>query len=113
MSKIFITNHFFTQAKRLKKKFLHLKTDLIKALKSFKPEKEIHLGKSIFKIRIKSQDINKGKSGGIRCYIYLYRKKGLIVPLCIYFKSEKESLSKNELEYHSAKMIEELAEHFG
>lgn len=112
MSKILVTKHFFNQAKRLKKKLPHLNKDLIKSLKLFEPEKEIHIGRSIFKIRIKSTDLNKGKSGGLRGYIYLYTKKDLLVPICIYLKSEKESLSQNELEHHTGKILEELAEQF-
>ncbi len=105
---ILITKYFSQQAKNLKRKFPHLKEDLIKNLKSFIPENEIHIKKSIFKIRIKSQDLNKGKSGGLRSYIYLYRQKSLIIPICIYFKSEQESITEKALDFHFKKTLEEI-----
>ncbi len=105
---ILITRYFLQQAKKLKRKFPHLKEDLIRNLKFFVPENEIHIGKSIFKIRIKSQDLNKGKSGGLRSYIYLYRQKSLIVPICIYFKSEQESMTERALDFHFKKTLEEI-----
>lgn len=106
--KIYISKHFVKQAKKLKKKFPHIKDDLVEALKFFKPDNEIHIGKSIFKLRIKSQDLNKGKSASLRCYVYLYRKKDLLTPICIYFKSENSIVSANELQFHFTSIIEEL-----
>lgn len=54
--------------------------------------------------------MKKGKSGAFRCYIYLYRKKELFVPVYIYIKSEKEMLTENELAYHFGKTIEEVSQ---
>lgn len=73
-------------------------------------ENEIYIGKAIYKIRVKSTDNNKGKSGGLRSYIYLYRKKDLLVPLCIYPKSAKENITENELKVYVDLAIQELAE---
>ena len=106
--KIIVTKHFFNQAKRLKKRFPDLKKDLIKSLKSFKPEKENHIGRSIYKIRIKSTNLQKGKSGGLRLYTYLYKTKKLLIPICIYSKSDKENLSLNELDHHFQKATQEI-----
>lgn len=108
--KVFITQHFLHQSKRLTKKLPHLKEDLIAKLNSFLPEKETHIGRSVYKIRIKSRDLNKGKSGGLRSYVYLYRKKDLIVPLCIYFKSEQEMVGEKELGFHLQRTAEEVVE---
>ncbi|MDD3861741.1 MAG: hypothetical protein PHP74_02520, partial [Candidatus Gracilibacteria bacterium] len=94
------TNHFKKQIKRLQEKFPKLKKDLIEELKSFELKQWIYIGKSIYKIRIKSSDQNRGKSGGLRSYAYFYIKKDLLVPLCIYSKNEVSSISQNELEYH-------------
>ncbi len=107
---ILITKYFSQQAKNLKRKFPHLKEDLIKTLKLFVPENEIHIGKSIFKIRIKSQDLNKGKAGGLRSYVYLYRQKSLIIPTCIYFKSEQEGITEKILDFHFKKTLAEICE---
>lgn len=106
--KIFFSKYFKNQLKKLKKKFPKIKEDLLDKLNNLNIEEEIHIGRSIFKIRIKSSDLNKGKSGGFRSYIYLYRRKDLLVPLCIYHKSQKENISENELRYYFDRAIEEL-----
>lgn len=106
--KPFLTNYFKKQIKKLESKLPHIRDDLFEKLDSFVPTNEIHIGKSIYKIRIKSRDLNKGKSGGLRSYIYAYRKKDLLVPLCIYFKSAQESINKKELEIHFDNTSEEI-----
>ncbi|MBI2453897.1 hypothetical protein HYV58_01825 [Candidatus Peregrinibacteria bacterium] len=108
MMPIFLTEHFKRQMKQLEKKFPHVKEDVFAVLKTLKIENEISIGRSIYKIRIGSRDMKRGKSGAFRSYIYLYRKKNFLVPLCIYVKSSQESLTENELHYHFAKAIEEL-----
>ncbi len=105
---IFFSNHFKKQIKKFQNKFPHIKKDLLQKTNTFNPENEIHVGKSIYKIRIKSSDLNKGKSGGLRSYIYLYRKRNLLAPVYIYFKSDQESLSQKELEFHFNKTTEEI-----
>ena len=105
---VFVTLHFFKQLKNLKKKFPNIKNDLISSLKIFNPEQEICIGRSIYKIRIKSSDMNKGKSGGFRSYIYLFKKKDFLVPLCIYAKNQKENITSNDLQYHLDKTLGEL-----
>ena len=106
--KLFFANHFKRQLKKLVKKFPHAKKDLLLRLKNIDLKNEIHMGKSIYKIRIKSADQNKGKSGELRCYLYAYVKKNLLIPLCIYSKNQEESISENELQHHFDKTIEEL-----
>ncbi len=105
---IFFSEHFKKQLKRLKKKFPHIKEDLLKIIDSFKPAQNIHIGKSIYKIRIPASDMQKGKSSGFRSYMFLYIKKDMLVPLCIYAKSETENITENELEYHFNQAFEEI-----
>ena len=56
--------------------------------------------------------MKKGKSGGFRSYLFLYLKKDILVPLCIYPKSETESITENELEYHFLQTFEEIKNTF-
>lgn len=106
--KIFFTEHFKRQLKRLQKKFSHTKEDLLERLENLRIENEISIGRSIYKIRISSRDMKKGKKGGFRAYIYFYVKKNLLLPLYIYAKSEKETISENELQYHFDQTIREV-----
>lgn len=106
--KIYFTHHFKSQLKKLKKKYPKVNDDLLAALETINLEREIYIGKSIYKIRIKSRDQKKGKSGGFRAYIFLYRSKGGLIPLCIYPKTTKESITENELMYHLDKVNNNL-----
>lgn len=107
--KTFVSESFKKQIKRLRKKYPHVVDDLLQIIETFDPNNSIVIGNGIFKIRIASRDMKKGKSGGFRAYVYVYYKKNLLVPLCIYPKSETESISENELKYHFDQTIEELA----
>lgn len=102
------TVYFKSQLKRLKKKYPNVVDDLLSAINDFNVFSSTAIGRSIYKIRIASSDMNKGKSGGFRAYIYLYVKKDILVPLCIYPKSETESISSNELELHFKNTIAEF-----
>ncbi len=92
-----LSKTFSSQLSKLEKKFRSIKKDVFIALTNFNLEHAIHITKGIFKIRINSSDINKGKSGTFRVYIYIKTSKGVIMPLCIYLKSECESISMNEV----------------
>jgi mRNA-degrading endonuclease RelE of RelBE toxin-antitoxin system len=105
---ILFSTHFKKQLKKLKKKYPQLKSDLLDTVEKFDPKKETSIGRSIYKIRIPSSDMNKGKSGRFRSYFYLYVKKTLLLPLCIYPKSATESITENELKYHFDQTIQEV-----
>jgi mRNA-degrading endonuclease RelE of RelBE toxin-antitoxin system len=107
---ILFSGHFKKQLKKLKKKYPQVKEDLLDVIEIFDPKNEISIGRSIYKIRIPSSDMQKGKSGGFRSYLYLYIKKDLLLPLCIYPKSETESITENELKYHFNQTIQEILE---
>ena len=106
--KIFFTKFFKSQLKKLKKKFPKVKDDLLDELESIDLDKGVHVGRSVYKVRIASSDQQKGKSGGFRSYIYLYKKEDLLVPLCIYSKGQQETITDNELKYYFDRAIEEL-----
>lgn len=105
---ILFSEHFKKQLKKLKKKYPNVKDDLLDMIEKFDAQKEISIGQSIYKIRIPSSDMSKGKSGGFRSYLYLYIKSNLLLPLCIYPKSETESITENELKYHFDQTIGEV-----
>lgn len=107
---IFFSFHFKKQLKRLKKKYPHVKDDLLDVIEAFDSTNGIHIGKSIYKIRIPSSDMQKGKSGGFRSYVYIYVRRNMLLPLCIYPKSETESITENELDYHFNATIKEVVE---
>ena len=98
--KVYLTAYFKKQIKDLKKHYPHIGDDLLEALEHSDLKTAVHIGGRIYKIRIKSRDLQKGKSGGFRSYIYVYQQSSGCIPLCIYAKSQKESISENELQCH-------------
>jgi len=91
---------FEKQAKRLIKKYLSLKTELLELVQSLKenPEQGISIGKNCYKIRIAIASKGKGKSGGARVISNFIVRDGTIYLISIYDKSEKENLSDKELD---------------
>lgn len=55
------------------------------------------VGYTIFKLRVKNSDIQKGKSGGYRVIYYLKTSTNIIL-LTIYTKSEQEDISAEEIQ---------------
>ncbi|PIQ78012.1 addiction module antitoxin [Candidatus Peregrinibacteria bacterium CG11_big_fil_rev_8_21_14_0_20_41_10] len=108
--KLYFSEHFQKQLKKLKRKYPQIKNDILAIINQLETDAAISIGKSIYKIRIPSSDMQKGKSGSFRSYIYLYTKNTLIIPLCIYAKSKIENISENELKYHFDQTIKEIIE---
>lgn len=55
-----------------------------------------NIGYSIFKIRVKNNDVQKGKSSGYRLIYYLKTENNIIL-LTIYTKSEQTDIAANKL----------------
>lgn len=112
--KIFFAEHFKSQLKRLMKKYPAAKEDLLSVLevadiKKGIPQNAVAIGRSVYKLRVGSSDMKRGKSGGFRVYIYFFTRRDLLVPLCIYAKPETAAISENELQYHFDCIVAELA----
>ncbi|MGE3340607.1 MAG: hypothetical protein AB7J46_01510 [Candidatus Altimarinota bacterium] len=83
---------------------------MIESLKSFNKESAIALGNGTYKYRIRSSDLKKGKSGSFRCIVYVLELELLLVPIAIYFKSDHENFSREEVKYALRKAIVEMNE---
>ena len=90
---------FEKQAKRLIKKYVSLKLELLRLVEELKenPEQGTAIGKSCFKIRIAIASKGKGKSGGARIITNIIIADSTVYLLSIYDKSEKENLTDKEL----------------
>lgn len=91
---------FEKQAKRLIKKYVSLKTELLQLVQELKenPEQGTAIGKSCFKIRIAIASKGKGKNGGARIIANIVITDATVYLLSIYDKSEKENLTDKELD---------------
>ncbi|MDP2642733.1 MAG: type II toxin-antitoxin system RelE/ParE family toxin [Candidatus Peregrinibacteria bacterium] len=106
MHRFIVTNFFKKQLKRLTKKDAQLKEHFKKVLINFRKEIAVSIGNNVYKLRI--QGLGKGKSGGYRLYIFVLEIKGILCPIFIYPKNEKENLSLKELNIALEKTKEEM-----
>jgi len=98
--KVVPTTIFIKRIKKLKKKYPRILADLdvLISLLEKDPRKGIHIGKSLYKIRLKSSDLNKGKSGSFRVIYYVVFEDGTVYLLTIYFKGKRENIVWREIE---------------
>lgn len=92
------SDNFLKEAKKLSKKYKLLKTDLQQAVSEIitKQDLGIYLGCNLYKKRVKNSSIPTGKSGGFRVIIYRQMEEKIIL-ISIYSKTDKETLSDEEL----------------
>lgn len=90
---------FTKELKRLAKKYPSLKGDLGELSNSLSadPTQGTPLGQNCFKIRLAIKSKGKGKSGGARVITFVVKIAEKLVLLSIYDKSEKESITSEEL----------------
>lgn len=110
MYRIVIARHFEKQCAFLKKRYPRVFSDIQKALRSFRKESAQSLGAKLYKLRVRSSDIRKGKSGGFRAIVLVIEIERVLIPIVAYAKSDTETISEKELEYHLSMIVLELRE---
>ena len=97
--RVFTTDVFERQSRRLSKKYPSLANELASLVESLKiaPQQGTPIGSNCFKIRLAIASKNKGKSGGGRIITNVVVTEGNVYLLTVYDKSEKENLTINEL----------------
>ena len=92
------TDTFLKEAKRLSKKFKHIKQDLKTAAKEITEQQDlgVHLGNNLYKKRVKNSSIPTGKSGGFRVIIYLQMADRTVF-LTMYSKTEQSTITIHSL----------------
>lgn len=108
MYQIILSEHFKRCIKGLQKKHPELIEDVVDALKHFDPAVNISLGFGTYKMRVGSRSMRKGKRGAFRMIVLLLEIHSIITPLAIYAKSDKETLSRQEILYHAFMVRREL-----
>jgi len=97
--KVLTIPYFDQRLKRLAKKFPSIKADIQELVSSLveNPFQGDPLGKNSFKIRLQITSKGKGKSGGARVITHVYVANSVVYLLTIYDKSEKSTISNQEL----------------
>lgn len=108
MYRYYIAEHFKKQLKPHLKKHRSLVSDVIRVLREFDPRREVALGEGTYKLRLSAKDLGKGKSKSYRLIVLLIEIDKLLVPVCIYFKGDKDNISKKEIRYHLGVIKEEI-----
>lgn len=93
------TPTFFKALKRLRKKYRTLNEDIESLCSTLRknPMAGTPLGAGLYKIRLASSDIAKGKSAAFRVIYYLMLTADTIVLLDLYAKSTIENVPVSEL----------------
>ena len=104
--KIIVTPKFSKQIKQLKKKYKKIRNDFARCIEILEknPFTGICLGKGLYKLRLKSSDKVRGKSGGFRVIYYVVTQDEKLYLLTIYSKSEVETIGINKI----LEILEEL-----
>lgn len=108
MPQFYLSDYFLKQLKPYAKKFKKLPQDIIFALTNFSPEQTQALGQKVYKLRLKASDLPKGKSKSFRLIVYLWHDPQMAVPITVYFKSDIQNLSREEIKYHAKLVLREL-----
>lgn len=98
---IYFTQVFKINLKRYKKKYFSIESDLKQFIENLACAKATDLGGGIFKYRFSVKSKNKGKSGGFRIIsleVILSVNLKNVTLLTLYDKSEKSTISKQEIE---------------
>jgi mRNA-degrading endonuclease RelE of RelBE toxin-antitoxin system len=97
--KIIPTEYFKQQVLELKKVYPGIRKDLkeLSAMLKENPKAGKPLGKKVYKIRLKSSDIGKGKRSGYRVISYVIDELQKIRLLTIYAKPRKANISDKEI----------------
>jgi mRNA-degrading endonuclease RelE of RelBE toxin-antitoxin system len=110
---VHLTETFQKSIKALKKKYPHIKDDLLIQIKTLEDDPSAGdpipgWNKEVWKVRVASSDVKKGKRGGYRL-IYLWKGGEMKVYLLVaYFKGEKAEITSKEIETLLKKLSEEL-----
>lgn len=108
MYQVYLADHFLRQLKFYLKKYRNLENDLVATLQNFTLSSTMPLGRKLYKIRLKSSDIPRGKSKSFRLIVFLLEVKNVIVPIALYFKGERQDISEKEIEYHLAMVLADI-----
>lgn len=97
--RVLVSSTFQKDTKRLFKKYPSIKTDLLILIESLEtnPIQGVSLGNDLYKIRLSITSSGKGKSGGARVITLVKVVREEVFLIALYSKSERDSISKEEL----------------
>ena len=100
--------HFLQQLGQLAKKYFHLRDAVGSTLDAFQKDRAISLGNRLYKLRVASKDIPRGKSKSFRLIVLLLETDSSVVPITLYFKGDRQDMAKREMNDHLQVILLEL-----
>ncbi|MFH1769809.1 MAG: hypothetical protein ABH833_04050 [Parcubacteria group bacterium] len=110
MPRVVILPYFLKSAKGYLKKYRSLERTIVDVLGRFSPSHHVHLGNNIYKVRFSIKEITKGKSKVFRLILRLTSDHKFLIPVFMYFKGDRETVSDNEINEHLSEILLELKE---
>lgn len=103
-----ISPYFKRRLKRYDKKYRHLKDAVSNTLDDFNKKTYKSLGANLYKVEIRVKDIPKGKRKSFRLIVLVVELEKYVVPITLYFKSDKKDINRKELKDHLKVILLEL-----
>lgn len=108
MYQTIILPYFKRQLKPYLKKHYDLKQAVIDTLSRFDKRQHDHLGGGVYKTRLKTKSLPKGKNKSFRLIVLVMEVDRFLVPITMYFKGNTDTISKKELNRHLQNILFEL-----
>ena len=110
---VHLADTFQKSIKILKKKYPHVKEDLLSQVKALEENPSAGdpipgWNKEVWKARVASSDVKRGKRGGYRLIYFWKAGEMKVYLLAAYFKGEKAGITKKDIETLLKKLSEEL-----
>jgi mRNA-degrading endonuclease RelE of RelBE toxin-antitoxin system len=109
---VYLCQPFKRSVKLLLNRFPHVKDDVALALREILQSPSVGVvipgGDGVRKVRIKSSDLQRGKSGGFRLLYLVEPEQQLVCPLLLYAKSDRQDVTLGELRQLLRELINEL-----
>ena len=97
MYQIRITKIFTKYIKPLLKRYRNLLLDIRYELSLFDKARCIYLGENLYKIRLQTEGLRKGKRGSLRLIVHLDENNNKVVPIIVFYKGDIENISRYEI----------------
>ena len=110
MRQVVFLPHFNKQLKPLLKRFPDIRENIGEILDNFIPDPHTLISEDIYKIRLSTKSLKRGKSGGFRLYTYFFALNNRVIPITIYFKGDRSNLTTQELGRHAQIILSKLAQ---
>jgi mRNA-degrading endonuclease RelE of RelBE toxin-antitoxin system len=109
---VYLCQPFKRSVKQLVKRFPHIKEDIASTLREIVQTPTLGVlipnSQGVRKLRLRSTDLQRGKSGGLRLLYLVDQDRQLICPLLVYAKSERTDVALSELRQLLRELIQEL-----